>query len=253
MYVIEKNSLAHQVSDSSRAARAQSIRIRVSKARFQFGVGSGVECSVLQKLKHLARHGWHPKYTKILTCANRSWGMDGVWTVHFLSKSSLQRILIFLRSITGFGCRHVHGYSPRQLPSVASGDESGSDAGFKVRIELCRSPGSGVRERQPEKKSSGTTAGIPEPLRTYFALIVTSNELLALFVSVPTNDAWPPLVKLPAAGTPKLTVTIMVWPPLTKGAVHVIVPLAPAASGWQAPMEVATELKVSPGGKVVVN
>lgn len=76
--------------------------------------------------------------------------------------------------------------------------------------------------------------------------------LLGVFVSVPLNDACPVEVKLPAPGTLKFMVTIMVCPAATEAALQVIVPALPTAGAVQDPLEVVRELKGKPAGNVAV-
>ena len=76
--------------------------------------------------------------------------------------------------------------------------------------------------------------------------------LLGVFVSVPLNDACPVEVKLPAPGTLKFTVTIMVCPAATEAALQVIVPALPTAGVMQDPVEAVRELKGKPAGNVAV-
>ena len=58
----------------------------------------------------------------------------------------------------------------------------------------------------------------------YLGRMVTVNELLAVFVSVPPNVAEPVVEKVPAVVGTKFTVTIRVWPPGRLGRLQVSVP-----------------------------
>ncbi len=87
---------------------------------------------------------------------------------------------------------------------------------------------------------------------TYFALMVTVKVLFGVLVSLPLNEAWPVELKLPAPGTLKFTVTIMVCPPAMVDALHEMVPPLPGAGAVHEPVELESELKGSPAGNDAV-
>ena len=58
----------------------------------------------------------------------------------------------------------------------------------------------------------------------YLGLMVTENELLEIFVSVPPKVAEPVVENVPACSGTKLTVTISVWPPGRLARLQVSVP-----------------------------
>lgn len=60
-------------------------------------------------------------------------------------------------------------------------------------------------------------------------------------------------LRVPAAGTLKLTVTIMVWLAGKVESAQVMVPPLPCGGPEHAPSEVETELNGSPAGRVAVN
>lgn len=62
-----------------------------------------------------------------------------------------------------------------------------------------------------QAKNAGKRSLLPGiPSTYYLAFKFTVNELLGLLVSVPLKETWPVELRVPAAGTLKLTVTIMV-------------------------------------------
>ena|SRR5215831_17033025 len=63
-----------------------------------------------------------------------------------------------------------------------------------------------------------------QPDQVYLGLMVTVNELLEMFVSVPPNVAEPVVENVPACSGTKLTVTIKVWPPGRLARLQVRVP-----------------------------
>ncbi len=88
---------------------------------------------------------------------------------------------------------------------------------------------------------------------SYFTPIVTANELLARFVSVPTNEALPVVDIVPVALKLTPTVTTMVCPPDSEARVQFTVPPAvPGAGPEHAPMFEDTDWKTIPGASDVV-
>lgn len=73
-----------------------------------------------------------------------------------------------------------------------------------------------------------------------------------LLVSVPLNDTLPVELRVPAPGTLKFTVTIMVVPLAIVDALQTMVPPLPTAGAVQVPMLVETELNGRPVGNVAV-
>src|SRR5262249_13973373 len=106
--------------------------------------------------------------------------------------------------------------------------------------------------QQKAGKQSDLPPGLAHPLFCYFALMVTVNVLLGVFVSVPLTDASPVELKMPGAGTLKLTVTIMVCPAATVEALQMMAPPPPTGGVVHAPAEAEKELKGNPGGSVAM-
>ena len=88
----------------------------------------------------------------------------------------------------------------------------------------------------------------------YLGLIVTVNELLEIFVSVPPKVAEPVVENTPACSGTKFTVTSSVWPPGKLAKLQVRVPPnEPGATPPQVPWLPAAETNWKPVGSGKLN